>query len=69
MLVNPPRTAAAAFWALTFSVQCATIPPGAVLAARQEMIRKCGFEPESLDPALVESTAAGNILSDVFETL
>jgi oligopeptide transport system substrate-binding protein len=40
-----------------------------VLAAKQEMVRNNGAEPESLDPALVETTAAGAIMSDLFETL
>ncbi len=47
----------------------ATIPPGTALAAKQEMVRNNGGEPESLDPALTESTAAGNILLDLFEGL
>ena len=69
MLVNLSRTAAAAFFALTASSQCASIPPGTALAAKQEMVRNNGFEPETLDPALSSSTASGNILADVFETL
>ncbi len=47
----------------------AVIPPGTPLAARQEMVRNNGVEPESLDPALIESANAFNILVDVFESL
>ncbi len=47
----------------------AVVPPGTSLAAKQEMVRNNGGEPESLDPALTESTAAGNILLDLFEGL
>ena len=47
----------------------AVIPPGTPLAAKQEMVRNNGVEPESLDPALIESAAAGNILTDLFEGL
>ena len=47
----------------------AVVPSGTVLAARQEMVRNNAVEPESLDPPLVESLAAGNILADLFEGL
>jgi oligopeptide transport system substrate-binding protein len=69
MLRTLPRTIAAIFCAFTTSIYSAAIPPGTILAAKQEMVRNNGFEPESLDPALVESTAAGAILADLFETL
>ena len=51
------------------STLAATIPPGTVLAAKQEMVRNNGGEPESLDPALIESDIANNILVDLFEGL
>ncbi len=51
------------------AAQAATIPPGTALAAKQEMVRNNGAEPESLDPALIESTNAFNILIDLFEGL
>ncbi len=51
------------------SAHAATIPPGTVLAAKQEMVRNNGGEPESLDPALIESDIANNILVDLFESL
>ncbi len=47
----------------------ASIPPGTPLAAKQEMVRNNGDEPESLDPALVESDIAINIDIDLFEGL
>ncbi len=47
----------------------AVIPTGTPLAAKQEMVRNNGVEPESLDPQLIESAAAGNILVDLFEGL
>jgi oligopeptide transport system substrate-binding protein len=47
----------------------AVIPPGTPLAARQEMVRNNGSEPESLDPPLIESTQANSILVDLFEGL
>lgn len=68
MLVNLRHTAAVCFL-LAAAAQGATIPPGTVPAARQEMLRNNGGEPESLDPALVESDIAANILSDLFEGL
>ena len=47
----------------------AVIPPGTVLAAKQEMVRSNGGEPESLDPTLIESTIAASVLNDLFEGL
>jgi oligopeptide transport system substrate-binding protein len=47
----------------------AVVPPGTVLAAKQELVRNNGAEPESLDPQLIESTNAFNILIDLFEGL
>ena len=47
----------------------AVIAPGTPLAARQEMVRNNGTEPESLDPPLIESTGANNVLVDLFEGL
>jgi oligopeptide transport system substrate-binding protein len=47
----------------------AAVPPGTPLAAKQEMVRNNGAEPESLDPQLIESTNAFNILIDLFEGL
>ena len=47
----------------------AAVPPGTALAGKQEMVRNNGAEPESLDPALIESTNANNILVDLFEGL
>ena len=47
----------------------AVIPPGTVLAAKQEMVRNNGSEPETLDPALIESVPAAEIARDLFEGL
>jgi oligopeptide transport system substrate-binding protein len=47
----------------------AVIPPGTLLAAKQEMVRNNGAEPESLDPQLIESATAFNVLIDLFEGL
>jgi oligopeptide transport system substrate-binding protein len=69
MLMNLRRAAAAVCCALAYATQGATIPPGTVLAASQEMVRNGGTDPESLDPALVSGEPATAIVSDVFETL
>jgi oligopeptide transport system substrate-binding protein len=55
--------------ALAGSAWGATIPAGTVLAARQELVRNGGSEPESLDPAVAESVGANNIMRDLFEGL
>ncbi len=47
----------------------AVIPPGTTLDARQELVRNNGTEPESLDPAHVESFVASDIVLDLFEGL
>jgi oligopeptide transport system substrate-binding protein len=47
----------------------ATIPPGTVLDARQEMVRNNGSEPETLDPPVSETTVSFAILHDLFEGL
>ena len=51
------------------AAQAATIPPGTQLAAKQEMVRNNGAEPESLDPAYIESVNAAEIGRDLFEGL
>ncbi len=63
-----------AFAGLALALACAAtsaavLPPGTVLAARQEMVRNNGSEPESLDPGRVESANALNIVGDLFEGL
>ena len=50
-------------------VHAATIPPGAVLSPKQEMVRNNGAEPESLDPAYIETVNAAEIGRDLFEGL
>jgi len=61
--------AAAAAIASALPAMAAIVPPGVVLAARQELVRNNGAEPESLDPQLIESTNAFNVLIDLFEGL
>ncbi|HEY9029537.1 MAG TPA: peptide ABC transporter substrate-binding protein [Burkholderiaceae bacterium] len=63
------RLAAAVIAAASLGAGAAVIPPGTPLAARQELVRNNGAEPESLDPQLIESTNAFNILIDLFEGL
>ena len=63
------RLAAAAAVAAWWPAVAAVIPPGTPLAAKQELVRNNGAEPESLDPQLIESTNAFNILIDLFESL
>ena len=66
----PARQAALALTLAACSMAgAAVIPPGTPLAARQEMVRNNGSEPESLDPPLIESTQANSILVDLFEGL
>ncbi|VUS79574.1 ABC transporter substrate-binding protein [Klebsiella grimontii] len=47
----------------------AQVPPGTVLAEKQELVRNNGSEPSSLDPHKVESDVENNIISDLFEGL
>ncbi len=51
------------------AARAAVIPPGTVLSPRQEMVRNNGAEPESLDPAFVESVNGAEIERDLFEGL
>ncbi|MEI6001569.1 peptide ABC transporter substrate-binding protein [Paraburkholderia bengalensis] len=55
-----------AFQHNTFAV---TIPPGATLAASQELTRQVPAETESLDPAHIESWTGNTIGLDLFEGL
>jgi len=47
----------------------ATVPAGVQLAAKQEMVRNNGAEPDTLDPARAEGVPANNIIRDLFEGL
>ncbi|WP_028449966.1 peptide ABC transporter substrate-binding protein [Chitinibacter tainanensis] len=51
------------------STQAAEIPKGVQLHATQELTRTNGAEPETLDPANVETVPAANIAIDLFEGL
>src|ERR1700749_3487354 len=51
------------------TASAAIVPPGTQLSPRQEMVRNNGAEPESLDPAYVETVNAAEIERDLFEGL
>ena len=53
---------------MSFSM-AAQVPKGVELAAKQELVRSNGSEPETLDPALAESVGANQITRDLFEGL
>ena len=53
----------------SLAAPAAVIPPGTPLAAKQEIVRNNGAEPETLDPVLIESTVAASIAIDLFEGL
>ncbi|MEX9822744.1 ABC transporter substrate-binding protein [Raoultella planticola] len=53
----------------TATIFAARVPPGTVLAEKQELVRNNGSEPASLDPHKVESDVEFNIISDLFEGL
>lgn len=48
------------------AAQAATVPPGVVLAQKQEVVRNNGSEPATLDVQKGESDVEANILSDLF---
>ena len=64
-----PLLASLALGGFVAAANAATIPPGTQLAAKQEMVRNNGAEPESLDPALTESVNAAEVERDLFEGL
>ncbi|QEL57442.1 peptide ABC transporter substrate-binding protein [Chromobacterium paludis] len=47
----------------------AHVPAGVKLAAKQELTRNTGSEPETLDPVVAESVPANTITADLFEGL
>jgi len=51
------------------TASAAIVPPGTQLSPRQEMVRNNGAEPESLDPAYIESVNGAEIERDLFEGL
>ena len=73
--MNPRRQPVLARLLLAACLACgsasfaAAVPAGTQLAAKQEMVRNNGAEPDSLDPALIESVPANSIASDLFEGL
>lgn len=60
---------AVGLFSMTVPALAAQVPPGTVLAEKQELVRNNGSEPSSLDPHKVESDVEFNILSDLFEGL
>ncbi|MEM0655189.1 ABC transporter substrate-binding protein [Klebsiella huaxiensis] len=60
---------AVGLFSMAISALAAQVPPGTVLAEKQELVRNNGSEPSSLDPHKVESDVEFNILSDLFEGL
>ena len=57
------------YTASAISALAAQPPKGVELAAKQELVRSNGPEPETLDPALAESVGANQITRDLFEGL
>jgi oligopeptide transport system substrate-binding protein len=72
MMSHPPRgfaltlAIAMAFGSAAFA---ANVPAGVQLAAKQELVRNNGSEPETLDPALASGVPANNVIRDMFEGL
>lgn len=62
-------TAAVALALTSGAALAAIVPPGTKLAAKQELVRSNGSEPESLDPMVVEGVPANIITHDLFEGL
>lgn len=60
---------ALAFTALFQSSWAADVPPGAVLAERQELVRHIKDEPASLDPAKIVGLPEIQVIRDLFEGL
>ncbi|ELW9443975.1 oligopeptide ABC transporter substrate-binding protein OppA [Pluralibacter gergoviae] len=54
---------------LAGSALAADVPAGVTLAAKQELVRSNGSEPQSLDPHKIEGVPESNISRDLFEGL
>ncbi|MGK8936175.1 oligopeptide ABC transporter substrate-binding protein OppA [Pluralibacter gergoviae] len=54
---------------LAGSALAAEVPAGVTLAAKQELVRNNGSEPQSLDPHKIEGVPESNISRDLFEGL
>ena len=54
---------------LAGSAMAADVPAGVTLAAKQELVRNNGSEPQSLDPHKIEGVPESNISRDLFEGL
>ncbi|MFU9136167.1 peptide ABC transporter substrate-binding protein [Erwinia tasmaniensis] len=62
-------TLAAAALAVNLSLCAAVVPPGTVLAERQEIVRHIKDEPASLDPAKAVGLPEIQVIRDLFEGL
>ncbi|KPC55297.1 peptide ABC transporter substrate-binding protein [Amantichitinum ursilacus] len=60
---------AASFGLAALVASAANVPAGVQLAAKQELVRHNGTEPDSLDPSLAETKQSNYILCDLFEGL
>jgi oligopeptide transport system substrate-binding protein len=74
MMSHPKRgfalsLAIAIAMALGSAAFAANVPAGVQLAAKQELVRNNGSEPETLDPALASGVPANNVIRDMFEGL
>jgi len=54
---------------LASSSLAAIVPAGVQLHPEQSLVRNNGSEPETLDPSLIESVGAANLIRDLFEGL
>lgn len=71
MKFHPTRAALALAIALACgsTALAANVPAGTQLAAKQELVRNNGSEPETLDPALASGVPANNVIREMFEGL
>lgn len=69
MLSVVATSVALALASLSSAAYAAKVPAGVKLAAKQELVRSNGSEPESLDPMVVEGVPANIITHDLFEGL
>ena len=53
----------------SLSAWSAIVPAGIKLAAKQELVRNIGTEPDSLDPSFAETKQANYVINDLFEGL
>ena len=73
-MLSTPKSLLAATLTGLITLTCwpagaATVPAGVQLHAEQSLTRNNGAEPETLDPSLIESVGAANLIRDLFEGL